>query len=80
MKGVVTVTEVGKYKKEIACHGNTINTAARIQGKCNEFNQELLISEYLKKKLESTTIECKLLGNIPLKGKEKEVEIFSVRL
>jgi adenylate cyclase len=28
--GIVTVTEVGKYKKEIAYHGDTINTAARI--------------------------------------------------
>jgi len=34
--GVVTVAEVGKYKKEIAYHKDTINTAARIQVKCNE--------------------------------------------
>lgn len=32
--GIVTVAEVAKYKKEIAYHGDTINTAARIQGKC----------------------------------------------
>lgn len=79
-EGVVTVTEVGKYKKEIAYHGDTINTAARIQGKCNEFGQELLISENLKSKLESTPIEFELLGNIPLKGKTKEVGIFAIRL
>ncbi|MEP2024144.1 adenylate/guanylate cyclase domain-containing protein, partial [Reichenbachiella sp.] len=36
-EGVVTVTEVGKYKKEIAYHGDTINTTARIQEKCNDY-------------------------------------------
>ncbi len=79
-EGIVTVTEVGKYKKEIAYHGDTINTAARIQGKCNEFGHELLISENLKRKVENSPIEFKLLGNIPLKGKEKEMGIFAVRL
>ena len=44
-EGIVTVTEVGRYKKEIAYHGDTINTAARIQKKCNELGYELLISE-----------------------------------
>lgn len=77
-EGVVTVTEVGKYKKEIAYHGDTINTAARIQDKCNEFNEELLISENLKSKLGCTTIKFEPLGKIPLKGKKKDVEIFAV--
>lgn len=77
-EGVVTVTEVGKYKKEIAYHGDTINTAARIQDKCNEFNEELLISENLKSKLGGTTIKFEPLGKIPLKGKKKDVEIFAV--
>ncbi len=75
--GIVTVTEVGKYKKEIAFHGDTINTAARIQAKCNEFNQELLISEYLKNKLSNNGFDFDKLGNIALRGKEKEVPIYS---
>lgn len=77
-EGVVTVTEVGKYKKEIAYHGDTINTAARIQGKCNEFAREFLISENLKNQLEKSTVKFEPIGNIPLKGKAKEVEIFAV--
>ena len=76
--GVVTVTEIGKYKKEIAYHGDTINTAARIQGKCNEFNQELLISENLKEKVESSNFKFSKLGSIALRGKEKEVPVFSI--
>ena len=76
--GVVVATEVGKYKKEIAYHGDTINTAARIQGKCNEFQQELLLSESLKNKLDPTHIQFELLGKIPLRGKQADVNIYSL--
>lgn len=76
--GVVIATEVGKYKKEIAYHGDTINTAARIQGKCNTFKQELLLSNNLKKQLVSTKFTFNELGSIALKGKKEEVSIFSV--
>ena len=75
--GIVVATEVGKYKKEIAYHGDTINTAARIQGKCNEFRQELLLSESLKNKLNPTGIQFELLGNIPLRGKRADVNIYT---
>ncbi len=76
--GVVVATEVGKYKKEIAYHGDTINTAARIQGKCNEFQEELLLSESLKNKLNPTDIQFKLLGKIPLRGKQADVKIYAL--
>ncbi len=76
--GLVTVTEVGKYKKEIAYHGDTINTAARIQGKCNEFEQNFLISESLKNQLVSTGFSFSKLGNIELKGKEHQILLFAI--
>lgn len=77
--GKVTVAEVGKMKKEIAYHGDTINTAARIQGKCNDFNSEVLISERLKKALgESDSFNTKHMGDIPLKGKADHVAIYAV--
>ncbi|MDN5205495.1 adenylate/guanylate cyclase domain-containing protein [Fulvivirgaceae bacterium BMA10] len=75
--GLVTVTEVGKYKKEIAYHGDTINTAARIRSKCNDFNKELLISEYLNDELNHDGFVFDELGSITLKGKEKEVAIYA---
>jgi len=76
--GVVTVTEVGKYKKEIAFHGDTINTAARIQGKCNELKQELLISENLTYKLDDKGFTFDIIDKIPLKGKNSPVSIYAV--
>ncbi len=76
--GIITVTEVGKYKKEIAYHGDTINTAARIQGQCNTFKKELLISEYIKDMLPATSFSFKELGSIELKGKERSVLLYAV--
>jgi adenylate cyclase len=76
--GIVTVTEVGKYKKEIAYHGDTINTAARIQSKCNEFEKELLISGYLKNLLRDSLFNFDELGSIALKGKESKVPLYAV--
>lgn len=74
-----TVAEVGKYKKEIAYHGDTINTASRIQGKCNELNQELLISENLQHGLCNANVIFDKLDSIELKGKESETLLYAVR-
>lgn len=75
--GPVTITEVGKFKKEIAYHGDAINIASRIQSKCNDFNQGLLISEYLKDKLSNGSFKFDKIGSIALRGKEKEVLIYA---
>ncbi|MEO9966761.1 MAG: adenylate/guanylate cyclase domain-containing protein [Reichenbachiella sp.] len=77
-EGVVTVTEVGKYKKEIAYHGDTINTAARIQSKCNEYKKELLISENLYKRLKTEKFGFEKQDELILKGKQQKVTIYAV--
>lgn len=77
--GDVTVSEVGVIKREIAYHSDVLNTAARIQGKCNEFKAELLISEDLKEKLEAEQFfSYKHIGGISLKGKQLLVNIYKV--
>ena len=76
--GMATVAEIGKYKKQIAYHGDTLNTAARIQAKCNEFNRELLISENLKQRLDNAAFQYEKLGNISLKGKVEQVGMYAV--
>ena len=78
--GKVMVTEIGKFKREIAYHGDTINTAARIQGQCNALQAELLISEDLKEHIRTNQYQTKNVGSILLRGKESEVELFSVSL
>jgi adenylate cyclase len=77
--GNITVAEVGDFKREIAYHGDTINTAARIQSVCNTYSKSFIISEMLKDQIkweESFTTE--FIDSIKLKGKEKEVMLFGV--
>ncbi len=75
--GIVTVTEVGRYKKEIAYHGDAINTAARIQGLCNEYDEALLISEKLVSTLNTENYSFARLGSILLRGKKEEVQVYA---
>jgi adenylate cyclase len=75
--GEVTVSEVGIIKREIAYHSDVLNTAARIQGKCNDFEAELLVSEDLRNHLESQSyFSFRHIGGISLKGKQKPVNIY----
>lgn len=77
--GKVTAAEVGKFKKEIAYHGDAINTAARIQSKCNELNSDLLVSKQLVAALPTNTIfQFKRCGDVLLRGKKESTIIYSV--
>lgn len=79
--GKITVAEVGEIKREIAYHGDTINTAARIQGQCNELEKSLLISEDLKDELnKDTKFSSVHVGDILLKGKARKVNIYSIEI
>ena len=79
--GKVTVAEVGEVKREIAYHGDAINTAARIQAKCNEMGRALLISEHLHLQLNGQMNGFKdhLEGSVQLKGKMKAINVYSVQ-
>ncbi len=79
--GDITVAEIGDIKREIAYHGDVINTAARIQGECNTYNEKLIISEFLAKKInrESKFVVTDL-STIRLKGKKNLVKIYRVSL
>ena len=77
--GKVTVAEVGEIKKELAFHGDAINTAARIQGKCNQFQKRLLVSEVIKSEVENQNLfEFTDLGKVALKGKTDPVGLYGV--
>ena len=77
--GKVTVAEVGEIKKELAYHGDVLNTAARIQGKCNDFQKRLLISESMKTKLENQHLfDFSGIGDVSLKGKSKSLSLYAV--
>jgi adenylate cyclase len=78
--GKAIVTSVGKQKREIVYHGDVLNTASRIEKKCNELNQHLLISEDMLNCLfphKDFIIEEK--GAIELKGKAKKLRLYGIK-
>ncbi|MDO5970135.1 adenylate/guanylate cyclase domain-containing protein [Flavivirga aquimarina] len=77
--GTLMVAEVGIVKKELAYHGDVINTSARIQSECNTYKVSLLISEKLLKNLKiERYLSSKFLGKVLLKGKHNEVSIHTI--
>jgi len=77
--GEVTITEIGVSKKEIVYHGDTMNTASRICSSAHSLNSEFIISKPLYDRLNATNeIKFKDLGNHSLKGKDKEINLYSV--
>ena len=77
--GLVMTAEVGVIKRDIAFHSDVLNTAARIQGQCNEKNAQLLVSEKVIKNLESEHgFEIIEKGEVLLRGKSEQVQIFEV--
>jgi adenylate cyclase len=78
--GELIITQVGTVKKELAFHGDVINTTARIQDECNKYNESLLISEELLRMLDlKTKYSSKNIGNILLKGKQDTLSIIAIR-
>jgi len=79
--GRVTATEIGVVNRNLAFHGDVLNTAARIQELCNKYDRKLLISGFLKDQIgdiHSIHFNLESLGNQQLKGKLENVEIFAV--
>lgn len=79
--GNIVVSEVGKYKSEIAYHGDVLNTAARIQGKCHELSADFIISDWVVDNVMMPKyLKVESLGSFQLKGKQQEVELYGVWL
>ncbi len=80
--GLVTVAEVGKFKREIAYHGGTINLASRIQHKSKILDKDVLISEDVYKLIEETNLKDKYrfdyLGLFSIIGKRDPIGLISV--
>ncbi len=79
--GNVVVSEVGKYKSEIAYHGDVLNTTSRMLGKCHELESEFIISDYILDNAELPNyLTATSLGSFQLRGKQQEIELHSLYL
>jgi len=78
--GSIVISEIGGTKQEIAYHGDTINTAARIRSKCHDFNCDFLISAEVVSILPNIDDEFIInsKGVSEFKGKKNVIGLFSV--
>jgi len=79
--GLVTVAEIGDIKREIAFHGDVLNTAARLQSICKNYDCKLLISSHLADNLHATDGFTKqFIGEIKLRGKQERTKVYRIDL
>ena len=78
--GKVSVTEVGTFKKEIAYHGDPVNTSARICLHAKQTKSEFLMSEAILNLVpySNENFELKHLGEQKLMGKDKLISLYEV--
>lgn len=78
--GPATVLEVGEIKREISYLGDVLNTAARIQGQCNEVGKDLLVPDNLLQRLEPLPddLMAERVGEVALRGRDEKVTIHAV--
>ncbi|WP_276391016.1 adenylate/guanylate cyclase domain-containing protein [Eudoraea chungangensis] len=78
--GRVTTGEIGALKKQIIFTGDVLNTTARIQGLCNSYAVDLLISKTLQEKLEpDPSYELISLGSDFVEGKKEAIALFTIQ-
>lgn len=77
--GKIIIAEVGTVKKELAYHGDVINTTSRIQEQCNEYNESLLISEECLDNIKwNSNYKSVSLGTELLDGKTESIKLFAI--
>ena len=77
--GKVTTGEIGSLKKEIIFTGDVLNTAARIQGLCNQYNANILVSDDLIKLLDLKELyTVQSVGENKLKGRIEKMELYTI--
>jgi adenylate cyclase len=78
--GEVTTGEIGVIKKDITFSGDVLNTTARIQGLCNAYEVDILISEILLKKIKPE-FQFKIieLGENELRGRDEKIKLFTIQ-
>jgi len=78
--GEVTATLVGGKSKNIAYHGDVMNTTARLLGLCKKYGRDILFTQfYLKSLSMQPFFEPELVDTLKLRGKENESKVYGIR-
>ncbi len=77
--GKVVSAQIGDLKREITYNGDVLNTTARIRDECTRHKRDCLVSGVLMNQLRTATrFQWEKIDTAILRGKEQEVELFSV--
>jgi len=77
--GTVTTGEIGVLKKEIIFTGDVLNATARIEGLCNQYEVDILLSGAITEKLDLSAIyKIESVGKNTLRGKDGQFELFTL--
>jgi adenylate cyclase len=75
--GVATIGNIGsELKKNYTVVGDTVNLASRLESITKEHKTPLIFSEYTYEKIKDK-IDCTLIGNVKVKGREQAVSIYT---
>lgn len=78
--GEVTIGEIGVIKKDLAMSGDTMNTTARIRSACSELKQKFIVSKDFIDAIDLKEWQTESLGIVDLKGKDKGIELFALKI
>ncbi|MBC7000811.1 adenylate/guanylate cyclase domain-containing protein [Cytophaga sp. FL35] len=73
--GSVAIAEVGDYKRDIAFHGDVLNTGARLCMLCKEIREDILYSNQFYKLLGKSS-QLEYIGDYILKGRHNIEKVF----
>lgn len=77
--GEVITAIIGKLKSDIVFHGDVVNTSERILNQCHPLHKKLLVSEYVVRRLNLYPyFEAEFVSSIKLKGKEKDMSLYTI--
>lgn len=77
--GEVTAGYIGIIKKDLVYSGDTLNTTARIRGKCHDLNHDFLLSgNFFKDFKPPSSYEITPIGEMDFKGRNEKENLYAV--